>query len=104
MWNEGSLPRLTKVEEKDRNRDHEREDGFKDRDHGNRERDNRLEKNVAFGHNDVGSHKMSLFSSKDKYFGKPINELDLSNCERCTPSYRLLPKNVRSKITVIIFA
>ncbi|PPR88925.1 hypothetical protein GOBAR_AA31762 [Gossypium barbadense] len=40
------------------------------------------------------SHKVSLFSSKDnKYFGKPINELDLSNCERCTPSYRLLPKN-----------
>ncbi|KAG7983752.1 hypothetical protein I3843_04G122500 [Carya illinoinensis] len=35
---------------------------------------------------------MSLFSSKDKYMAKPINELDLSNCERCTPSYRLLPK------------
>ncbi|CAK9308573.1 unnamed protein product [Citrullus colocynthis] len=93
LWNEGSLPRLAKVEEKDRNRDHEREDGVKDRDHGNRERDNKLEKSVAFGHNDVGSHKMSLFSSKDKYFAKPINELDLSNCERCTPSYRLLPKN-----------
>ncbi|KAF8407976.1 hypothetical protein HHK36_007116 [Tetracentron sinense] len=24
---------------------------------------------------------------------KPIQELDLSNCQRCTPSYRLLPKN-----------
>ncbi|XP_022999276.1 paired amphipathic helix protein Sin3-like 3 isoform X1 [Cucurbita maxima] len=93
LWNEGSLPRLVKVEEKDRNRDQERGDGVKERDHGNREKDNRLDKSVAFGHNDVGSHKMSLFSGKDKYFAKPINELDLSNCERCTPSYRLLPKN-----------
>ncbi|KAJ6321344.1 hypothetical protein OIU77_011435 [Salix suchowensis] len=36
---------------------------------------------------------MSLFPSKDKLPAKPINELDLSNCERCTPSYRLLPKS-----------
>ncbi|KAK1354979.1 hypothetical protein POM88_048235 [Heracleum sosnowskyi] len=34
-----------------------------------------------------------LFSSKDKFLAKPIQELDLSNCESCTPSYRLLPKN-----------
>ncbi|XP_051141397.1 paired amphipathic helix protein Sin3-like 2 isoform X2 [Andrographis paniculata] len=26
-----------------------------------------------------------------KYWGKSIQELDLSNCQRCTPSYRLLP-------------
>ncbi|KAI4383552.1 hypothetical protein MLD38_009378 [Melastoma candidum] len=39
------------------------------------------------------AQKMMFFSSKDKYFAKPINELDLSNCVRCTPSYRLLPKN-----------
>lgn len=93
LWNEGSLPRLVKLEERERIRDHEREEGVKDRDRGNRERD-RLDKSVAFGSNDVGSHKMTLFSSKDKYLAKPINELDLSNCEQCTPSYRLLPKNV----------
>lgn len=47
---------------------------------------------------------MTLFLSKDKYLAKPIQELDLSNCERCTPSYRLLPKNVgNSDITVLIF-
>ncbi|XP_022150309.1 paired amphipathic helix protein Sin3-like 4 isoform X2 [Momordica charantia] len=92
LWNECSLPRLVKLEERERIRDHEREEGFKDRDRGNRERD-RLDKSVAFGSNDVGSHKMTLFSSKDKYLAKPINELDLSNCEQCTPSYRLLPKN-----------
>ncbi|XP_071735041.1 paired amphipathic helix protein Sin3-like 2 isoform X1 [Rutidosis leptorrhynchoides] len=28
---------------------------------------------------------------KDKYKGKCIQELDLANCQRCTPSYRLLP-------------
>lgn len=28
---------------------------------------------------------------KDKYWGKSIQELDLTNCERCSPSYRLLP-------------
>ncbi|KAI3704766.1 hypothetical protein L1987_74995 [Smallanthus sonchifolius] len=28
---------------------------------------------------------------EEKYWGKSIQELDLSNCQRCTPSYRLLP-------------
>ncbi|KAH9739826.1 Paired amphipathic helix protein Sin3-like 2 [Citrus sinensis] len=28
---------------------------------------------------------------KEKYYAKSIQELDLSNCQRCTPSYRLLP-------------
>ncbi|KAJ8750132.1 hypothetical protein K2173_014047 [Erythroxylum novogranatense] len=28
---------------------------------------------------------------REKYMGKSIQELDLSNCARCTPSYRLLP-------------
>lgn len=32
--------------------------------------------------------------SKEKYMGKSIQELDLSDCERCTPSYRLLPPDV----------
>ncbi|CAN6992829.1 unnamed protein product [Brassica oleracea var. botrytis] len=31
--------------------------------------------------------------SKEKYMEKSIQELDLSECERCTPSYRLLPSN-----------
>ncbi|KAL7221258.1 hypothetical protein ACSBR1_023248 [Camellia fascicularis] len=30
---------------------------------------------------------------KEKYMGKSIQELDLSNCQRCTPSYRLLPED-----------
>ncbi|XP_023512218.1 paired amphipathic helix protein Sin3-like 4 isoform X2 [Cucurbita pepo subsp. pepo] len=94
LWNEGNLPRTMQMEERDRDRDRDREkeDISKDRDRENRERE-RLEKNAAFGSKDIVGHRMSVFSSKDKYLGKPINELDLSNCERCTPSYRLLPKN-----------
>lgn len=34
--------------------------------------------------------------SKEKYMEKSIQELDLSECERCTPSYRLLPSDVIS--------
>ncbi|KAK1352436.1 Paired amphipathic helix [Heracleum sosnowskyi] len=30
---------------------------------------------------------------KEKYWGKSIQELDLSNCQRCTTSYRLLPED-----------
>ncbi|KAK1392388.1 hypothetical protein POM88_011444 [Heracleum sosnowskyi] len=48
---------------------------------------------VGSGNKDVSGNKISLFSSKDKFLAKPIQELDLSNCESCTPSYRLLPKN-----------
>ena len=94
LWNEGNIPRTLKVEDRDKNRDRERDDKDKDRDRENRERD-RPDKGVAFCSKDAASHKMSLFSSKDKYMAKPIQELDLSNCEQCTPSYRLLPKNVR---------
>ncbi|KAJ4711205.1 Paired amphipathic helix protein Sin3-like [Melia azedarach] len=91
LWNEGHQPRSVKVEDRDRDRDRERDDVVKD-DRENREKD-RLDKTVPFASKDVGGQKMSMYSSKDKYLAKPIQELDLSNCERCTPSYRLLPKN-----------
>lgn len=38
--------------------------------------------------------KPSLSPVNDEYQAKPVHELDLSDCERCTPSYRLLPENV----------
>ncbi|KAK6922109.1 Paired amphipathic helix [Dillenia turbinata] len=87
FWSEGQLPRSVKVEDRDRG-DRERHDKDKDREHEFRERD----RSGSFGNKDGSGHKI-LYSSKDKYLGKPIQELDLSNCERCTPSYRLLPKN-----------
>ncbi|XP_039068905.1 paired amphipathic helix protein Sin3-like 4 isoform X2 [Hibiscus syriacus] len=90
LRNEGQVPRSVKTEERDRDRDRDKDNVVKIRDRETRERD-RLDKS-SFCNKEAG-HRVSLFSSKDKYFGKPINELDLSNCERCTPSYRLLPKN-----------
>ncbi|XP_057542953.1 paired amphipathic helix protein Sin3-like 3 isoform X1 [Amaranthus tricolor] len=64
----------------------------RDRDRESRERD-RSDRSLHYGKKEVANLRMSSNSNKDKYIGKPIQELDLSDCERCTPSYRLLPKN-----------
>lgn len=37
--------------------------------------------------------KMKIIAAREKFISRPISELDLSACERCGPSYRLLPKN-----------
>lgn len=65
LWNEGNSSRSTKIDEKEREQKRDTEVG-KEKDRHN-----------------------------SKYWGKSIQELDLSNCERCTPSYRLLPEDVR---------
>ncbi|CAK9139177.1 unnamed protein product [Ilex paraguariensis] len=57
----GYVSKSTKVEDKDKEQKHEM-DGHKEKER-----------------------------YKEKYWGKSIQELDLSNCRRCTPSYRLLP-------------
>ncbi|KAG2302536.1 hypothetical protein Bca52824_031187 [Brassica carinata] len=41
------------------------------------------------GSKDIGSHKIILSTSN--HVAKGINELDLSECAQCSPSYRLLP-------------
>ncbi|KAL3631082.1 hypothetical protein CASFOL_024066 [Castilleja foliolosa] len=61
--------------------DHDREDRDKIKDHENRERDRH-----------APGQKLS-YASKEKFMAKPIHELDLSECENCTPSYRRLPAN-----------
>lgn len=96
LWNEGHVSKSVKSEDQDRDRDRDRgrsrsrDDEAKERDREYRERD----RSSAIANKDVSGSRLSMLSSKDKYMYKPINELDLSNCERCTPSYRLLPKNV----------
>ncbi|ESQ35817.1 hypothetical protein EUTSA_v10006620mg [Eutrema salsugineum] len=60
------------------------------RDFENRE-DTDKEKCAASGSKDIESSKCPLASIK--YVATPINELDLSGCTQCTPSYRLLPKD-----------
>ncbi|KAL0385641.1 UNVERIFIED_CONTAM: Paired amphipathic helix protein Sin3-like 3 [Sesamum radiatum] len=64
----------------------------KNKDHDNRERE-RHDRGLAFSNRDVLGQKMSSYASKEKFMWKSIQDLDLSNCERCTPSYRLLPQN-----------
>lgn len=63
LWDEGHLSRSMRAEEKDKEQKREME-GAKEKDR-----------------------------CREKYMGKSIQELDLSNCERCTPSYRLLPED-----------
>ncbi|KAK1326557.1 Paired amphipathic helix protein Sin3-like 3 [Acorus calamus] len=95
LWNDGLLSKPVKEEDTERERIRERDEREKDRD---RERDRekereRLDKNVPFISKDTANHKGSPYSNKDNKYWKPVSELDLSNSYRCTPSYRLLPKN-----------
>ncbi|KAK1302225.1 Paired amphipathic helix protein Sin3-like 4 [Acorus calamus] len=95
LWNDGLLSKPVKEEDTERERIRERDEREKDRD---RERDRekereRLDKNVPFISKDTANHKGSPYSNKDNKYWKPVSELDLSNSHRCTPSYRLLPKN-----------
>ncbi|XP_042010268.1 paired amphipathic helix protein Sin3-like 3 isoform X2 [Salvia splendens] len=86
----GSKQNFRSLKVDDREADmNNKEDSDKNIDHGNTERD-RSDKALAFS-KDVQGQKLSI--TKEKFMAKPIHELDLSNCESCTPSYRLLPDN-----------
>ncbi|KAK4784384.1 hypothetical protein SAY86_018752 [Trapa natans] len=79
-----TFPRSIKAEDRNRGEQvYEKDERIKIRERDGRDRD-RPERSVVLANKDP-SHKM--------YIEKPINELDLSDCECCTPSYRLLPKN-----------
>ncbi|KAJ6838532.1 paired amphipathic helix protein Sin3-like 4 [Iris pallida] len=92
-WTEGQITRSVKVEDGDRGRERDKDEREKNRE---RERDSkereRLDKGAAFVSKDASSHKVPLFTKEKHNLCKPISELDLSSCPRCTPSYRLLPK------------
>ncbi|KAL3694267.1 hypothetical protein R1sor_007918 [Riccia sorocarpa] len=95
-FGEGALLKPPKVEkDKERERDRkERADGdapTETEHENNREKDR--DRSGYMGLKDPSCQKASSIFNKDKYSNKPISELDLSNCERCTPSYRLLPKS-----------
>ncbi|CAN6327057.1 unnamed protein product [Urochloa humidicola] len=91
ILNERQTARTVKTVEKERDREYEgqgdpEKERFKERE--------KPEKVSPFNSKEGPSHKATAFHSKEKYnLCKPISELDLSNCERCTPSYRLLPKH-----------
>ncbi|KAK9750900.1 hypothetical protein RND81_02G228900 [Saponaria officinalis] len=87
-WLRDGPSKYVKAEHRERDTDHSREN----RDFDRREGD-RTYRSGVYVSKEVANLRISSNSNKDKYMGKPIQELDLSNCERCTPSYRLLPKN-----------
>lgn len=64
LWNEGNSSKSLRIDEKEKEPKREVEGGKE-------------------------KERYSL-----KYWGKSIQELDLTNCQRCTPSYRLLPEDV----------
>ncbi|XP_057774746.1 paired amphipathic helix protein Sin3-like 3 isoform X2 [Salvia miltiorrhiza] len=72
--------------------DHDWEDREKRKDYDIRERDRR-DRGLASNTKDVIGQKIPSYTSKEKFMSKPIQDLDLSNCESCTPSYKLLPEN-----------
>ncbi|ONM30585.1 Paired amphipathic helix protein Sin3-like 3 [Zea mays] len=94
VFNKRPSTRAVKTEDKEKDRDRDREDKDRDREKEREKERERLDKGSTFNSKEGSSHKPSMFSGKEKYnLSKPISELDLSNCQRCTPSYRLLPKN-----------
>ncbi|KAK9104764.1 hypothetical protein Scep_021608 [Stephania cephalantha] len=80
---DGNLPRPAKAEDRNKEREHNWDERDADREWGKERVDNGASQ---------GGHKVP-FLNREKYMAKPISELDLSDCQRCTPSYRLLPKN-----------
>ncbi|XP_042049041.1 paired amphipathic helix protein Sin3-like 5 isoform X2 [Salvia splendens] len=72
--------------------DQDWEDREKRKDYEIRERDI-CDRGLASNTKDVMGHKLPSYASKEKFMSKPIQDLDLSNCESCTPSYKLLPEN-----------
>lgn len=94
FWNEGQTSRMVKPVEKEIYKEHEGDSDPEE------ERDKEKEKSEevsAFNSKEGATHEATVFPSREKHnLCKPISELDLSNCQRCTPSYRLLPKNVSS--------
>ncbi|KAG6486831.1 hypothetical protein ZIOFF_055411 [Zingiber officinale] len=86
VFNKRHMTKPVKIEDKDKERDQEMVEREKDREKERVTEREKVDKGI--------SQKTNLFSNKEKHnLWKPISELDLSNCQRCTPSYRLLPKN-----------
>ncbi|XP_024015380.1 paired amphipathic helix protein Sin3-like 5 isoform X2 [Eutrema salsugineum] len=80
LINQGQWPGYPKVEDNEGMQDYEN--------NGGHERYPENDRTVAFC---IGSQKNVLSSSN--YLAKAINELDLTECAQCTPSYRLLPED-----------
>ncbi|VVA94092.1 unnamed protein product [Arabis nemorensis] len=83
LVNQGQWPGYLKVEDNEGIHDYEN--------NGGHERDPENDRTAAFGSKDFGSQKNLL--STTNHMAKAINELDLADCTKCSPSYRLLPED-----------
>ncbi|XP_078148844.1 paired amphipathic helix protein Sin3-like 3 isoform X2 [Carex rostrata] len=91
--NKRQMPRPAKPEEREREREKEERERDRDREREREKEVERQDKGTSGVPKEGPSHKTAP-PSKEKYnLCKPISELDLSNSPKCTPSYRLLPKN-----------
>lgn len=98
---EGGCTKLVKMEngrDKDKNYDREPEKENERVKAEDQERYRERDKDRHHRAKDILNSNASLLPNKEKFTNKPISELDLSNCERCTPSYRLLPKNYTKSV------
>ncbi|KAK9074669.1 hypothetical protein SSX86_007267 [Deinandra increscens subsp. villosa] len=86
FWS-GNLPGSLNSEDQDQDQDQHR-----DKDHENDELNRCHEIN---GTKNISAFKSTSLPSNNEYQARPVHELDLSDCEQCTPSYRILPKNCR---------
>ncbi|AQK79686.1 paired amphipathic helix protein Sin3-like 5 isoform X2 [Zea mays] len=90
-FNKRQTSRMVRPVEKERYKENE---GDSDPEKERYKESKNSERVLTFNSKEGAAHEASTFPSKEKYnLCKPISELDLSNCQRCTPSYRLLPKN-----------
>ncbi|KAL6619882.1 hypothetical protein ACP70R_035021 [Stipagrostis hirtigluma subsp. patula] len=94
LLNKSQIPRTTKNVEKEIGKVHEGDERERYCEKERNKEWERADKESPFIYKEGSSHKSNAFPSKEKYnLSKPISELDLSNCQQCTPSYRLLPEN-----------
>ncbi|KAG4399767.1 hypothetical protein GLYMA_08G293100v4 [Glycine max] len=85
---EEHVQKQIKLEDWNRDRHHDGDDRVKETVSDCRKRD----KSTVVANKNVSGRKLSLYASKKKNSAKSVRELDLSICEKCTPSYYLLPK------------
>ncbi|XP_020097203.1 paired amphipathic helix protein Sin3-like 4 [Ananas comosus] len=94
VFNKKNIAKPLKPEDRERDKERERDEREKDREKEREKEREKVDKGAPQHSKDGASHRTPLFAGKEKYnLFKPISELDFSNCQRCTPSYRLLPKN-----------
>ncbi|KAL0925039.1 hypothetical protein M5K25_003345 [Dendrobium thyrsiflorum] len=81
-------PSMQKIQDRDMDREDEKKDAKKTLERVKCRKDKKINHGSPNVSKNVANHKASLPHSQEDY-----KDMDLSKCESCTPSYRLLPEN-----------